>query len=127
MSKQDLEKIRKANEEAVRALRPHFHKLVALGAKKDHIWWDLMEALDHRKGRKPCPSWLAQQAARDRAQHARDAKAEKHDYETRNEQIRVQFERSLELEEKPAEIHERLARIYKLSTRQIRTICRVKE
>jgi len=127
MRKADLEEIDKATKAAIKALQPHFAKLVACGAKKDHIWGDLMQAIDFRKNRKPRPSWSAQLAARERARHARDGKAKKHRYSERNHQIRMQYQRSLELGEKSASIRQRLATLYKLTPRRIGMILRVKK
>ena len=127
MRKPDLEKIDKATEAAIKALRPHFAKLVACGAKKDHIWWDLMEAIDFRKARKPRPSWSAQHAASERARHAREGKAKKHGYADRNDHIQMQYERSLEMGEKSAAVRLRLAKLYKLTPRRISMIVRLAE
>ncbi len=124
MSEPDSERVRKATAAAINALRPHFEKLVNYGVNRDHVWWDLMEALDRRKGRKPRPSWDAKNAARQRAKHAREGKAKKHRYKERNDQMRMQFERSRELGEEPARICERLAKLYKRTPRRIRMICR---
>ena len=124
MPKVDKEKIKEATVEAIKALRPHFEKLVAYGAKKDHIWHDLMHAIDRRRGRKPKSRGIDQFAASERARHARECKAEKHNHGNRDQQIWGQYQVGLASGEKPAAICRRLAKLYKLSPRRIRTIAR---
>ena len=127
MRNSDATQISKATVAAIKALRPHFNKLVAHRVNRDHIWWELMEALDGRAVRKPRPSSKTQDAKRERAERAREGKAKKHGYFERNQQMKLQFERSLEMGEKPASIRRRLADFYDLTPRRISMICSSKK
>ena len=126
MPKVDKEKIEEATMEAIEALRPHFEKLVAYGAKKDHVWHDLMHAIDRRRGPKPKSRGIDEFFASERASHARECKAEKHGYEDRNLEIWDQYQQGLEAGEKPVAICQRLANLYKLTPRRISMIARPK-